>query len=128
MIKHWTVFDGRPYGAARDAARVTLNPKKTFLLNEPACKALGNPVGVVLMYDQARNMIGLKPTNIDRQNAFPLKSKKGCRFKLITASSFCTHFGIRVDRTVLFENVQVDPEGIMTLDINKTIYVSRGAR
>jgi len=128
MIKHWTKFEGCPYGAERDQARVTLNKKKVFLLNPPAYNALGDPAAVEMLFDEARKVIGLKPTDPQRRNAFRLKPKKGGRFKVITASAFCTHFGIEVERTVLFEHVNMDSEGVLMLDMAKTINVGRGSR
>lgn len=128
MIRHWTKFEGAPYGAQKDRPRVTLNPKKTFLLNAAACQAMDYPPAVELLFDQTNKIIGIKPTDPTCRNAFRLKEKKGCRYRIITASAFCTHFGIKVDRTVLFENIDLDNEGVMTLDINQAINVGRGAR
>lgn len=128
MIKHWTKFEGRPYGAARDEARVTLGPKKVIMLNRIAYEALGTPQAVELMFDETQKIIGLKPAELRRANAFPLKVKKGSQHRLIFAGAFCTHFGIRVDRTVLFNEIDIDNEGVMTLEVAKAVNVGRGAR
>ena len=128
MISHWTKFEGWPYGVERDQARVTLGPKKAIMLNEVAFEALGAPAAVELMFDEDRRVIGLKPVDLRRKNAFALKPKAGSRHRVIRAAAFCTHFGINVDRTVLFSEVDIDKDGVMTLEFGKAINVSRGAR
>ena len=128
MINHWTKFEGKPYGAEQDAARVTLGPKKNIMLNEVAYEALGAPAAVEFMFEENRKVIGLKPIDARRSNAFPIKPRKGSRHRVIRAAAFCTHFGINVDRTVLFNDVDIDNDGVMTLEVAKAINISRGAR
>lgn len=128
MIKHWTKFEGKPHGTEKDEARVTLSVKKVIMLNRIAYEALGTPPAVELMFDETLKIIGVKPIDARRPNAFPLKAKKGSQYRLIFASSFCTHFGIRIDRTVKFNNIDMDNEGVMTLEVGKAINVGRGAR
>jgi hypothetical protein len=128
MIKHFTKFEGKPNGAARNQPRVTLNHKKTFVLNQLAYEALGGPAAVEFFFDENRKVIGLKPIDARRENAFPLKSYKGSNLRRITASAFCTHFRISVDHTVLFQNIDLENDGMMTLDMAKTVNVSRGSR
>lgn len=128
MISHWTRFEGKPYGADQDALRVTLGPKKAIMLNEVAYEALGSPAAVEFMFDENRKAIGLKPIDPRRSNAFPIKPKKGSRLRVIRAAAFCTHVGINVDRTMLFNDVDIDNEGVMRLEIAKATNISRGAR
>ena len=128
MISHWTKFEGKPYGAEKDAARVTLGPKKAIMLNEVAYEALGSPAAVEFMFEENHKIIGLKPIDPRRDNAFPVKPRKGSRYHVIRAAAFCTHLGIKVDRTMLFNNVEIDNEGVMKLELKTATNVSRGAR
>lgn len=128
MISHWTKFEGKPYGADVDTARVTLGPKKAILLNDLAYEALGAPTAVELMFDEGQKIIGLKPVEARRPHAFPVKPRKGSRHRVIRAAAFCTHFGIKIDRTVLFNEIDIDNDGVMKLEIAKATNVSRGAR
>ncbi len=102
--------------------------KKVIMLNRIAYEALGTPPAVELMFDETLKIIGVKPIDARRPNAFPLKAKKGSQYRLIFASAFCTHFGIRIDRTVKFNSVDIDNEGVMTLEVANAINVGRGAR
>lgn len=133
MIKHWTIFEGGPNRAGRDALRVTLSPKKTFLLNRKAYEALGSPAAVELRFDEGTRTIGLKPTDTRRPNAFPVKQKAKDKagkynYRLIYASPFCKHFDIRPEATVLFNKVDLTDDGIMLLELSRAVKVGRGSR
>src|SRR6266404_7535387 len=123
-------FEGMQHGrTALNEPRVTLGQKGTFYLNGIAYQALGEPVAVEMLYDGNRRIIGLKPTNPAKRNAFVIKAHgKNGNYKRISAAAFCTHFRIRLQNTVLFEDVGVDHDGVMRLDLGNVITVGRGAR
>jgi hypothetical protein len=52
-----------------------MSPKKVILLNRVAFEALGGPAAVELLFDETRKVIGLKPIERNRRNAFLVKSK-----------------------------------------------------
>ena len=41
-------------------------------------------------------------------------------------SPFCKHFKIRIERTILFNEVDIDNEGVMKLELQKTTSIGRG--
>ena len=43
-------------------------------------------------------------------------------------STFRTHFQICVEDTVLFQNVDMENDGMLILDLTKTVNVARGSR
>ena len=53
---------------------------------------------------------------------------KETRGKVISASAFCTHFLIKMMRTALFNEIEIDADGIMSLSLDTISAVSRGAR
>ena len=126
MIKHWTVFEGMPNRVSGDRLRVTLNPRGVLVLNKLAFDALDGPAAVKLMFDESNNLIGLKPEDPRRANAFPVKQKDRWHNRQVHASPFCRHFAINVGRTVLFNDVDIDNDGVMVLELGKTITVGRG--
>ena len=73
-------------------------------------------------------MIGLKKTDIRRANAFTVRNHTAGNYKRISAAAFCQHFRIRPKATLLFQNVDIDNYGVMSLDLTNTITVTRGAR
>ena len=128
MIKHWTVFEGAQGGRREEKARVTLSPNRTFGLNEHAYRAIGSPAAVEMMYDAGRHMIGLRPCDPQKKNAFLVKSRlKGKHFQ-ISSGAFLNHFDIKAERTMRFERVDVEPDGTLALDLSLTTVVTRGSR
>ncbi len=125
MIKHWMEFQGKPNRMDKDAARVTLSSRGVFLLNAKAFEAMDAPAAVTLLFDENNSVIGLKPADPRRPNAFPVR-QKGKHNHTINASPFCKHFGIKVERTVLFNEVDIVADGVMKLELAKTTSIGRG--
>ena len=74
MNKQWETFEGRQYRTtARKEPRVTLGAKGTFYLNGIAYAAMGEPAAVEMLFDGNRRVIGLKPTDPTKRNAFAIK-------------------------------------------------------
>lgn len=126
----WEVFEGRQYQrTARSEPRVTLGAKGTFYLNGIAYEALDRPSAVEMRYEGNLRIIGLRPIDPRKHNAFVIKHHgKGGNYKRISAAAFCSQFRLKYSRTLLFENAEIDDDGIMRLDLNKSLEVSRGAR
>ena len=127
MRKTFTEFVGTPNGRHANRPRVTLNFRGVMILNGIAHEGLETPSAVTLHYDEDERIIALKPANPGRPNAFPLKPKgQTGRYRLINASPFCKHFRIRVDRTVTFNDIKIDNEGVMLLNLRQATSVARG--
>ena len=66
-----------------------------------------------MMFDKGLRMIGIKKTNPLEPTTFPVKHKSGARpGRVISASSFCTHFLIKTMRTGQFNAIDIDDEGL----------------
>lgn len=129
MKRQWTTFEGRQYSQTRsDQPRVTLGHKHTFYLNKAAFEAIGSPVAVEFQFDGNERLIGIRRTDPAKKNAFRLRLHGKGNYWRLAAGSFCTHFRIKNDQTLLFEDVEMDENGLMVLDLNKTLRVGRGAR
>lgn len=128
MIKYWNTFNGKPNHANRGKPRVTISPKSAILLNLRAFDALGRPAAVELMFDQTYGVIGLKPTRPEAHNAFPVVPAVDGYYRRINAASFCRHFNITVEKTMLFLEPMMEADGVMELNLTKTMSVTRGSR
>jgi len=129
MNDEWEKFTGRQFGRkAREDVRVTLGKKGNIYLNGKAYDALGRPAAVELLFKGNSRIIGLKPTDIRRSNAFTVRNHTAGNYKRISAAAFCQHFRIRPTATMLFQDVDIDNSGVMHLDLTNTITVTRGAR
>src|SRR5678815_5524728 len=128
MIQHWTKFEGAQNGKRKEMARVTLGRSKAILLNEYAYRAIGEPAAVEMFFDGNRKLIGLKACDPQKKNAFALRRSKQGKHVQVGVGAFLTHFGIKPERTVLFEDIDIDSDGMLTLDLTKTTLVTRGSR
>ena len=130
MRNQWETFKGRQYRATtRREPRVTLGHKGTFYLNGIAYDLLGRCGAVEMLYDEYQRMIGLKPTDPRSTNAFAIKHHgKAGNYKRISAAAFCQHLRLRYPGTMIFNNVDLDDDGVLRLDMTSMITVSRGAR
>ncbi|MEJ7622609.1 MAG: hypothetical protein WKF34_01315 [Pyrinomonadaceae bacterium] len=129
MKMQWSVFEGEPYRArASVEARVTLSPQCVIYLNGPAYIALGAPHAVELMFEGNRRVIGMKPADIRKRNAFPVKRHSKGSYMRVSAAAFCHNFRIEPRETLLFDGADFDPDGVLLLDMNRTTTVGRGAR
>lgn len=107
--------------------RVTINYKSSLMLNRAAFEAIGRPA-VELLFDQTYGIIGVKPVRPDAHNAFPVKPVLRGSYRRINAASFCLHFELRIEKTMLFLEPSVEPAGVLELNLAKTMLVTRGSR
>ncbi len=123
MIEYWEKFKAGPTKPIGERLHVTINHRGIILLNRNAHKLLGSPRAVVLFFNKANSMIGLSPAHHQLAEAFPVIPQQGggCR---IQASPFCRHFGIKPARTEAFVAPDIDPEGVLRLDLSTTVSVS----
>ena len=126
MIRRdWVEFVGKPNRVRRDEPRVTLNRKCIFLLNKAAFEALDEPEAVKLFYDQRNRSLGIAKTDVKYENAFPVKAKDKYSNRVICASPACVNFGIRVEKTIAFNRIEFDHDGIMSLDLDRATVIGR---
>ena len=125
MLDEWEEFAGGPTPPRGERLHVSLNHKGQILLNKNAVEALGAPGHVILLIEKRNSKIGIRPASAGFTNAFPLRSRLPAHSRMIMASPFCRNYGIRVTGTVAFHNIDIDRDGMMTLDLAKTSRVSR---
>ncbi len=49
-------------------------------------------------------------------------------YRIVSASSFCRHHGIKLDRTVKFNTPHVDKDRVLVLDLRATTRIGRHER
>lgn len=107
-----------------DELRVTLSRKGEIMVGAKALEKLGRPEVALLLFDRVNSVIGVSPSNRHAKNGYPLIAKNGARHRIVRANRFCRHYGIKVDRTVAFETPEIDHDGVLVLDLTKTVIVS----
>lgn len=120
----WKEFEGRPNRVEKNVPRISLNKRGVLRLNSIAYDAIGSPAAVKLLFDEKEQVIGLKPDDIRRVNAFPVKTRRD-KARLIHALPFLRHFKIRIERTMLFDKVHIDHRGVVLLPLDKAIGIGR---
>ncbi|MBK8465181.1 MAG: hypothetical protein IPL32_05065 [Chloracidobacterium sp.] len=97
-------------------------------MNKVAYEGLGSPAAVKLMYEENRRVIGLKPGDPQHTNSFPVKQKGKHNLRTVHMSPFCRNFGFDIRRTVLFHAIEIDREGMMRLELNKTVIIGKAGK
>jgi len=86
---------------------------------------------VELRFNDTGRILGMKATDPTRKNAFRLKDHgTGLKSssKRISAAALFHHLRFQVDRTVQFQDVDLDNDEVMILDLDRTVTVGRGIR
>lgn len=123
MVRQWEEFPIGP-GGSGDELHVTLSRKGEILVSAKAFEKLGKPEAAVLLFDKVNSVIGVMPHSRHAANAYPLKTKPRVSYRIVRASRFCRHYGIKVDRTIAFSRSEIE-EGVLVLDLKATTAVGR---
>jgi hypothetical protein len=118
-------FKGGPNRIERDVPRVTLNERGLLHMNKLAFEAFGSPGAVKLFFEENEMVIALKPADLRHRNAFPLKRHNAGSTRIIHALPLCKHYKIPIERTILFNEIDIDNEGTMFLSLKNTTRIGR---
>ena len=105
-----------------------MSNRHVLLLNKAAFEALGSPGAVKLRYEEDRRVIGLLPIDAGHKNAFPVKQKDKFHNRTVQIHPLCRNYGIDIRRTVLFNEIDIDADGMMRLELNHTITIGKSER
>ena len=125
MINHWEEYQAGPTQPMATRVHVTLDRRNVIMLNANLYEQLGKPKAAVLLFDKINSVIGIRPDSSGRANAFPVKQKTGSSGRLIRATPFCQHYGVKVDRTTTFPTAEIDADGVLRLDLKTTTEIGR---
>jgi len=126
----WTQSKRDPKAGRWAAIYATLNPKGVFHISRLTYEMLGEPEAIHIWFDELNNVIGLKPTRLVMDDAYPIKNKNKHHGKLIRGFAFTEEFSIRLHETVRFPTAKIDDDGILQLDLRKAVSAAkqRGVR
>src|SRR5262245_26655970 len=119
----WKIATARPGRRWQRQVRVyvSLNKRGEIVMNEPAWKFIGDPASVTLLYYPAENCIGVKfPLAIDRHFFMMRRYGRGRRNRIVRGARLLKQFGIRVDKTIVFDSIQMvkyDGSPMLLLDL-----------
>jgi hypothetical protein len=127
VIARWEEFSGGPRKPSRDSMHVTLNDDGVLLMNKKTWETIGEPRHVVLLFDRINNMIGVRSGSEEETNSFPVKGLQQYS-RIIYASPFCTHYGLELDSTMMFNEIEFDDQGVLRLMLKTATNVTRTSR
>lgn len=96
---------------------VTLNKRGTIVMNRAAHERLGGNEAFLLLYDAANNTIGLKPTAAAIKNAYPAAKYGRHGGRRVNAFRLLAECSLVVDETLEFHDAEIDPDGILVLNL-----------
>lgn len=124
-IQHFIEFQSGQARPDRDKVRVTLNTRGVFLLNKFAYEGMQSPGAVTLHFDPNNQVIGMKPADPQKSNAFRIKHKDKWNNRIVHGVSFCKHFKVNIERTVLFTGVRIHADGTMLIEIARAVGIGK---
>lgn len=96
---------------------VTLNGKGEIVFNRSTWNRLGSPDAVHILYDKTNNRIGLKPTRLAIDDAYPIQKNNRHGSRKVRAYRLLAEYAIDLPETVQFPTARIDEDGILILDL-----------
>ena len=109
------VFTGKSAPISKEPM-VTIQKTGAFSLNRLAHEAFGRPRSVELMYDRAKRVVAMRPSNKQHSYAVRAQSKRAGTRMQVSGAAFTKHFGI--DTTASRRYVPQYEDGMLLLDLN----------
>ena len=120
MDTNWKEIPRGDTTPAAAGLKATINLRGHISWNRFTHERLGRPEAVKLLFDAANSRIGLQPAKPNTQNAYPIGPNGTHGGRVIRAYRLLNEHGIRLSEAVEFVNPQIDPEGILVLDLRLT--------
>jgi hypothetical protein len=109
--------------AAMGKLHASLKPSGFISISGWTHERMGSPDGYLLLFDRRTRTIGLRAARLGvDENAYPASQKKSGSNKnrTIFVRPLCLELGIRVESTVVFQNCEIDRDGVLVLDLSNT--------
>lgn len=106
---------------------VSMNKRGEIALNAEAWRSIREPWSVTLLWDEKRRRIGVKFPVVGEKEFFPVRNYgRGGRMRVVRATRLLKQFGINVERTLIFRDVEMEifdgvPMLILELDNGSSI-------
>ena len=125
--RNWTEFPQVGHGKLYAALR----PSGFISISGFTHERMGSPDGYLLLFDRANRTIGLKAARLGvDKNAYRAgrQGDASHKHRTIFVRPFCVEFGIAVEKTVVFQNCEIDRDGVLILDLNNVNTITPGRR
>ena len=124
MSRNWDEFGDGPAGTSRDEPYVSMNYRGEIVINRQIYETMQQPEAVILLFDHADDIIGVKPASPLMPNAFRVTEKGDCGHRRIRALPFARKHEIQLDGTVRFQTPTIE-DGILLLELRHMVRSTR---
>ena len=122
----WEKFLGGPVRPPQQTAHITISKTGMIKLNAYAHRLLNKAEAVQLFFNKREQKIGVKEASPRLFEAFPVKGRPALgSTRLVYASSFVKHYGIKITATHKFNRPDQAQDGMIILNLNDTTVISR---
>lgn len=126
MKRNWRQIPRDDKRAQWAGIYVTMNSNGTIVLNRVAYERLRCPKAFHLFFDDANNVIGLKPTALGMRDAYPLTKSGRHGGRKLAAFRLIKECSLVIDDTLEFPDADIGPEGLLMLNL-RTAKISNRA-
>ncbi len=124
-ISQWTVYTDKSHAIHRGGMTASIGRNRNLYLNREVFQALRGPLAVELMFDEFNKWIGIKKADPNLPYSRKVRLHSRDKGYCVTMAGFMTRFGIKIGATVRFPHCFVDTNGVLILDLKRTIITSR---
>lgn len=117
MRTNWKIVERDPKALKWALMYVTLSPRGIISLSNFTWEKTGSPQAYLVLFDEAYQRIGLKPTATGVKHAYPVLSRGPKYGKKLNAFRMIFELGIKLEYGIRFTDIEIDPEGILILNL-----------
>ena len=124
--KNWVQFTTTTPSLYHGNIRITINKRGRIQLNSYLLDSIGFPPCVKLFFDRDTGSIGILPAeNKPGDDTLSISLQRGRTHGEIYARSFLRRFGIRTDKTLTTNFVEIDPDGMIVINPSQMTAITR---
>ena len=117
MRTMWKVIERDPKAGRWATMYASLSPKGVIALSRRTWEATGSPLAYLVMFDEANQRIGLKPTATGAKNAYPAIKQGAGTGPRINAFRLVSEQRLKLPHGLRFTDIEMDADGVLTLDL-----------
>ena len=126
--RRWETCPAETKPARWRSLYASINVQGAITITQFTHLTLGAPEAYILLFERARQTIGLKPARAGEKNAYPAVEFGRHGGRRIRGYRLLHEFGITVFETKRFHQCMLDQSGILILDLQNTVTAVRAKR
>lgn len=120
MATDWELLPKDDIRAQFAGLYLTINPLGTLVMNRVTYERLGAPAAFNVLFDRLNSRIALRPTALAMKHAYRACTQGRRGAKVVRANRLLKEYGIKIPDTLEFQDVEIDPDGMLIADLRTT--------